>query len=151
MKFYSISNISAQHVPPALISVTQRISQPPGQDQTRDNVVLDPRPQLFNHLNNLLWNFMRKIKKFWSEVQNINLKKSILSPNLTFWPPSGLGKSFPEGNIYIVGSVLLVFNFMQKIKKMCHALQKIYLKKSILGPKFDLLTPGGPGKKFSWG
>ena len=30
-----------------------------------------------------------------------------------------LGKSFSKGNIYIVGSVLLVSNFMQKIKKMC--------------------------------
>ena len=91
------------------------------------------------------------IKKFWHTVQSIILKKSNFGPNLTFWPPWGLGKSFPKGNIYIVGSVLLVSNFMQKIKKMCHAVQKIFLKKSILGPKFDILTPGGPGQEFSWG
>ena len=64
-------------------------------------------------------------------------------------PFGAWGKSFPKGNIYIVGSVLLVSNFMQKIKKMCHAVQKIFLKNLILGPKFDLLTPGGPGQEFS--
>ena len=53
-----------------------------------------------------------------------------------------------RGNIYIVGCVLLVPDFVQKIKKMCHAVQKIFLKKSILGPKFDLLTLGGPGQEF---
>ena len=38
---------------------------------------------------------------------------------------------------------------MQKNKKMCHAVQKIFWKKSILGAKFGLLTPGGPGQEFS--
>ena len=90
---------------------------------------------------------------YWTHGNDcsIILKKSNFGPNLTFWPPWGLGKSFPKGNIYIVGSVLLVSNFMQKIKKMYLAVQKIFLKKSILGPKFDLLTPGGPGQEFSWG
>ena len=50
--------------------------------------------------------------------------------------------------IYIVGSILLLSNFMQTIRKMCHAVQKIFLKKSILGPKFDLLTLEGLGKSF---
>ena len=89
------------------------------------------------------------INEFWHTVQSIILRKSNFGPNLTFRTPWGLGKSFPKGKIYIVGSVLLVSNFMQKIKKMCHAVQKIFLKKSILGPKFDLLTPGGPEQEFS--
>ena len=89
------------------------------------------------------------IKKFWHTVQSMILKKSNFGPNLTFRPPWGLGKSFVKGNIYIVGSVLLVSKFIQKITKMCHAVQKIFLKKSVLGPKFDLLTPGGPGQEFS--
>ena len=53
-----------------------------------------------------------------------------------------------QGNIYIVGSILLVSNFMQKKQNMCHAVQKIFLKKSISGPKFDLLIPGGPEQVF---
>ena len=77
---------------------------------------------------------MRKIKKFWNGIQNIILKKSILSPNLTFWPSSDLGKSFPEGNIYIVRSVLLLSNFMQNIEKFWRAVQKQSLKKSNFGP-----------------
>ena len=93
---------------------------------------------------------MQKIKKFWLMIQSIILEKSNFGPNLTFSPPWGLGKSFPKGKIYIVRSALLVSNSMQKIKKMCHAVQKIFLKKSILGPKFDLLTTGGPGQEFSY-
>ena len=38
---------------------------------------------------------------------------------------------------------------MQKIKKIWQVVQRIFLKKEILGPKFDLLTPGGPGQEFS--
>ena len=69
----------------------------------------------------------------------------------TVVPSTQLVKKFwhTVQNIYIVGSVLLVSNFMQKIKKMCHGVQKIFLKKSIFGPKFDLLTSGGPGQEFS--
>ena len=76
------------------------------------------------------------IKKFWYTVQSIILKSNF-GPNWTFWHPWGPGKSFSKGNICTVRSVLLVPNFMQKIKKMCHTVQKIFLKKSILGPKFD--------------
>ena len=89
---------------------------------------------------------MQKIKKFWETVQSIILGQ--------FWAKfdlltlMGPGQDFLKGNIYTVGSVLLVSNFMQKIKKMCHTVQKIFLKKSILDPKFDILTPGGPGQEF---
>ena len=94
---------------------------------TRDNVLLDPQQRLFNNFEKI---------QFWAKFDLLT-------------PMGGLGKSFPKGNIYLVGSVLLVSNFMQKIFTMCHAVQKIFLKKSILGPKFDLLTPGGPGQEFS--
>ena len=54
--------------------------------------------------------------------------------NLTFWPLEGLGKSFPEDNIYIVWNALLLSNFMQKIKKFWRAVRKQSLKKSNFGP-----------------
>ena len=41
-------------------------------------------------------------------------------------------------------------SIMQKIQKIWRVVQKIFLKKSILGPKFDLLTPAGPGQEFSF-
>ena len=74
-------------------------------------------------------------------VQSIILKKSNFGPNLTFWPPWGLGKSFPKGNIYIVGSVLLVSNFMQKIKKnVSHGSEDIFEKVNF-GPKIWPFDP----------
>ena len=94
---------------------------------------------------------MQKIKKFWHTVQSIILKKSNFGPNLTFWPPWGLGKSFPKGNIYIVGSALLVSNFMQKIKKFWRAVRKQSLKKSNFGPNLTFWPPWGLGKSFPKG
>ena len=61
------------------------------------------------------------------------------------------GQEFSQKQHIHSRKCLLVSNFMQKNKKSCHAVQKIFLKKSILGPKFDLLTPGGPGQEFSCG
>ena len=52
-------------------------------------------------------------------------------------------------NIYIVRSVLLVSNFMQKMQKIWCVVQKIFLKKANLGPIFYLLAPDGPEQEFS--
>ena len=67
--------------------------------------------------------------------QQLNFWKSqFWAQNLTFWLLEGLGKSFPEDNIYIVWNALLLSNFMQKIEKFWHAVRKQSLKKSSFGP-----------------
>ena len=74
-------------------------------------------------------------------VQSIILKKSNFGPNLTFWPPWGLNKSFPKGNIYTVGSALLVSNFMQKNQKNVSYGSEDIFEKVNSGPKIWTFDP----------
>ena len=79
--------------------------------KTRDNVLLDPRQRLFNNFEKV---------QFWAKFDLLT--------------PMGPGQEFSKGNINIVGSVLLMTNFMQKIEKFWRAGRKQSLKKSNFGP-----------------
>jgi hypothetical protein len=96
----------------------------------------------------LLSNFMQKIKKFWCLVLKIFWKRLIFGKNLTFWRPGGLGKSFPKHYIYVFWSLLLLSNFMQKIKKFWRLVLEIFWKQSIFGQNLTFWPPGGPGQEF---
>ena len=69
-------------------------------------------------------------------------KSQFWAQNLTFWPLEGMGKSFPEDNIYIVWNALLSSNLMQKIKKFWRAVRKQSLKSPIL----DQIWPFDPAR-----
>ena len=77
---------------------------------------------------------MQKILKMCHAVRRYFWKSQFWAQNLTFWPLEGLGKSFPEDNIYIVWNASLLPNFMQKIEKFWCAVRKQSLKKSSFGP-----------------
>ena len=96
----------------------------------------------------LLSNFMQKIKKFWRLVLEIFWKQLIFGQNLTFWPLGGLDKSFPEHHIYVFWSLLLLSNFMQKIKKFWRLVLEIFWKRSIFGPNLTFWPPWLGVKSF---
>ena len=95
-----------------------------------------------------LFNFMQKIKKFWCLILEIFWKRSIFGQNLTFWPLGGLDKSFPKHHICVFWSLLLLSNFMQKIKKFWRLVPEIFWKRSIFGPNLTFWPPAGGSRVF---
>ena len=97
----------------------------------------------------LIVNLHAKNQKILEQGSEYNFEKVHFEPKFDLLTPhQAWEKVFPKAT-YTQFSVLLVSNFMQKIKKIWHVVQKIFLKKAILGPKFDLLTPAGPGQELS--
>ena len=87
---------------------------------------------------------------YWTHSNDcsIILKKSNFGPNVTFWPPWGLGKSFPKGNIYSRKCLINVWLHAKNKKKRVTRFRRYFLKSQFWAQNLTFWPLEGLGKSF---
>ena len=98
----------------------------------------------------LLSHFMKKTKTFWCLVLKIFSKRFIFRPNLTFWPPGGLGKSFSEHHMYVCWNTSLLSHSWEKWKNSGVSFWRYFRKGSFLGQNWPFDPLWAWVREFFW-